>query len=84
MKMSKERYNTIIDDVYKNYLKNSKKYTGCCPDCGEGYENEKGWEDNDECICGSEKKSTLLSKEQFINKIKTDDEFSEKWGYKIS
>jgi len=25
----------------------------------------------------------LLSKEEFINKIKTDEEFSEKWGLKI-
>lgn len=25
----------------------------------------------------------LLTKEEFINKIKTDDEFSEKWGLKI-
>ena len=25
----------------------------------------------------------LLSKEQFINKCKTDSEFSEKWGLKI-
>ena len=67
-------------DAYKNYLKNSKKYTGCCPDCGEGYENEEDWEDDDECICGSEKESTLLSKEQFINNIKTDDDFAKKWG----
>ena len=26
---------------------------------------------------------TLLSKEEFINKCKTDSEFSEKWGLKI-
>jgi hypothetical protein len=28
-------------------------------------------------------KGQLLTKEEFINKIKTDDEFSEKWGLKI-
>jgi hypothetical protein len=27
--------------------------------------------------------SLILSKEEFINKIKTDPEFSEKWGLKI-
>jgi hypothetical protein len=67
-------------DAYKNYLNNSKKYTGCCPDCGEGYENEEDWEEDDECICGAEKVSKLLSKEEFTNKIKTDDEFAKKWG----
>ena len=28
-------------------------------------------------------KNTIMSQEEFINKCKTDDEFSEKWGLKI-
>lgn len=35
-------------------------------------------------IIGENEKDKLLSKEQFINKIKTDDEFAEKWGVKIT
>ena len=49
-----ERYNQMIDDVYKKYSK----------------EHFKEW------VVGVE----YESKESFINKIKTDDEFGEKWG----
>jgi len=52
--MNKERYNQIIDEVYKNFEK--------------------------DCIPGTGKK---MSKEEFINFIKTDPEFSETWGLKI-
>jgi hypothetical protein len=62
--MNKERYNQIIDEVYKNYVNKT----------------------NEDFI-----KSDItlppsyypMDKEVFINKIKTDNEFSEKWGLKI-
>ena len=63
--MSKERYNQIIDDAYKNFKNNFPMKKSNPP---KDYINSKG---------------QLLTKEEFINKIKTDDEFSEKWGLKI-
>ena len=46
----------------------------------EAYENYKT---KTEIMMGHGFHGTLLSKEEFINKIKTDPEFSEKWGLKI-
>ena len=60
--MSKERYNQIIDDAYKNY--------------GQYHINEGLKEKPEQTII-------ILSKEGFINRIKTDPEFSENWGLKI-
>lgn len=57
--MNNERYNQIIDEVYKSYVKH--------------------WEPNIEYIDDK----AILSQDDLINKIKTDDEFSEKWKLKI-
>jgi hypothetical protein len=62
--MTKERYNQIVDEVYKNYVNKT----------------------DDDFI-----KSDItlppsyypIDKEVFINKCKTDKEFSERWGLKI-
>jgi hypothetical protein len=61
--MSKERYNQIIDETYKNYEK----------------EYEKGFHLEGTGLLWMAKES----KETFIYKLKTDNEFSEKWGLKI-
>jgi hypothetical protein len=66
----------IIDEAYKNYV--------------------NWWEYDDNSVNLSDKESEkwlklvdgglqwgVLSKEEFINKFKTDPEFSEKWGLKI-
>jgi hypothetical protein len=66
----------IIDEVYENYV--------------------NWWEYDDNSVNLSDKESEkwlklvdgglqwgVLSKEEFINKCKTDPEFSEKWGLKI-
>ncbi len=63
--MSKERYNQIIDDAYKNFKNNFPMKKSNPP---KDYINSKG---------------QLLTKEEFIDKIKTDKEFSGKWGLKI-
>ena len=63
--MSKERYNQIIDDAYKNFKNNFPMKKSSPP---KDYINSKG---------------QLLTKDQFIDKCKTDNEFSEKWGLKI-
>lgn len=67
-------------DAYKKYDKLTKKYSGCCPECGEGYQNEDEWENEDSCICGFHKKSSKLSIKEFADKIKSDSDFSKLWG----
>jgi hypothetical protein len=63
--MSKERYNQIIDDAYKNFKNNFPMKKSSPP---KDYINSKG---------------QLLTKEEFIDKCKTDKRFSEYWGLKI-
>ena len=58
--MNKEKYNQIIDEVYKNYFL------------------IKSMEKGPFGISG-----LILPKEEFIDKCKTNPEFSEKWGLKI-
>lgn len=53
--MSKERYDQIIDEVYKDYVKTSK------PNLDWKY----------------------ISQPEFIFWVKTNDNFSKKWGLKI-
>ena len=70
--MSKEKYNHIIDDAYDNYLK--KKTTSNKDRIREPHTLSNG-------MTGQISRPYL--KEEFINKCKTDSEFSEKWGLKI-
>ena len=65
--MSKERYNEIIDDAYTNYIYKQPYLPIAGNNVGK---------------LGSYK-NPILSKEEFINKIKTDDEFSEKSSLQI-
>ena len=57
----------IIDEVYENYKKEML------------YHPEENWLDNE--VGG--KSYRQLSQQEFINKCKTDNEFSENWGLKI-
>ena len=67
--MNKERYNQIVDEVYKNYVdKLSYNENDCFAD---------------EDINKPNKTFIPYNQEEFINKIKTDKEFSERWGLKI-
>jgi hypothetical protein len=63
--MSKERYNQIIDDAYKNFLMTSKKMV------------------SKEILEKFLKHTPNIHKVEFIDKIKTDERFSERWGLKI-
>ena len=63
--MSKERYNQIVDEAYKNFKNNFPIKKSNPP---KDYINDNG---------------QLLTQEEFINKIKTDKEFSEMWGLEI-
>jgi len=77
--MSKEKYNQIIDSTYKGYLRKAKNQTT---------------EDlfgsmirGDEIIHGMLEAHTRdfipYTREQFIDKCKTDTEFSKRWGLRI-
>ena len=77
--MNKERYNQIIDSTYKSYLRKAKNQTT---------EDLFGsMIKGDEIIHGMLEAHTRdfipYTREEFINKIKTDKEFSERWGLKI-
>ncbi len=97
--MSKERYNQIIDEVYENYCKNvpneivnvgdtfidtKRNLISTCKRKEIGTSKKvpiliceyEGCYIEEDC-------KKILSKEEFINKCKTDNEFSEKWGLKI-
>lgn len=67
--MNKERYNQIIDEAYNYYLFNSKYFPFSSV--------------NDGFIGTKIDSGKIITENLFINKIKTDIEFSEKWGLKI-
>ncbi len=67
--MSKERYNQIIDEVYDEYINFSNSL--------EEPDYEYHVDDP------SQHTTRLMTKEEFIHKCKTDQEFSERWGLKI-
>ena len=69
-KINKERYNQIIDEGYKNYVSTHEDFEWTDDFCKK---NLKDYGDQWD----------IFSKEEFINKCKTDNEFSERWGLKI-
>ena len=68
--MNKERYNQIIDEVYENYKSTTL----------ESDMKKSAWELTVQSMSG---KKFIISQEEFINKCKTDSDFSERWGLKI-
>ena len=68
--MNKERYNQIIDEVYETYKTIHKHDIRT-----EG--------DRSQLAIESLEKQLIYPQEKFINKCKTDTEFSETWGLKI-
>jgi hypothetical protein len=73
--MNKEQ---ITGDAYKNYRSKSKDL-----DLPENLYNKLIDDLNKDAMFPIDNPNRMLSKEQFINKCKTDTEFSEKWGLKI-
>jgi hypothetical protein len=67
--MNNEKMNQMIDEVYENYLKGG----------------DIKWLKQEEVDTpiGKMNIPTPYTKEEFINKCKTDTEFSERWGLKI-
>ena len=76
--MNNEKYNQIIDEAYENYRLKSNDI-----DLPENLYNNLIDDLNKDAMFPIDNPSRMLSKEKFINKCKTDSEFSEKWGLKI-
>ena len=84
MSTNNEKCNQIIDDVYKSYVKSffegqlKENYTSSGYDFDDYYygimdvQNFLGWPQDGP-----------ISQKEFINKIKTDGDFSKTWGLKI-
>ncbi len=62
-------------DAYKNYISKIETYTNNLILPNDLSEFQESMD-----IVGNQIKSHALSKEEFINKIKTDDKFAKKWG----
>jgi thymidylate synthase len=62
-------------DAYKNYVSKVEEYTSTLNVPNDISEFQEVMDS-----VGNQIKSSVLSKEEFINKIKTDNEFAKKWG----
>lgn len=76
--MDKEKMNQIINEAYKNYCLKSKDV-----DLPENLYNKLIDDLNKDAMFPIDNPNRMIPKEGFINKIKTNPEFSEKWGLKI-
>ena len=79
--MNSERYKQIIDEVYENYTLNTPKSHVAGSD-SDPMKLSMDWKGKNDYSSGYPILERL-SKESFINKIKTDNNFSEKWGLHI-
>ena len=79
--MSKEKYKQIIDEVYENYTQNTPESHVAGSD-SDPMKLSMDWKGKNDYSSGYPILERL-SQEQFINKIKTNPEFSQKWGLKI-
>ena len=79
--MNKERYNQIIDEVYENYIQNTPENHVIGSD-SDPLKLSMVWKRKNDSSSGYPILERLTQQE-FINKIKTDPEFSETWGLKI-
>jgi hypothetical protein len=72
--MNKERYNQIVDDAYEHFITKTKGLNLYLAINGELI-----------VIEGPVYNATprLLTQDEFINKCKTNKDFSEKWGLKL-
>lgn len=72
--MNNERYNQIIGDAYKSYQKEINRRLENWIDIQEGdiYEGTS-----------LDDSGRIWTQEEFINKCKTEPDFSEKWGIQI-
>ena len=65
-----KQYTDLVNDTYKNYLKKSES---------QFISNEDGTM----TVTSPSSHYNFLTKEEFINKIKTDEVFAMKWGFQV-
>ena len=65
-------------DAYKNYVSKVEEYTSTLNVPNDISEFQEIMD-----LVGNQIKSSVLSKEEFIKQIKTDDEFAKKWGVMV-
>ena len=75
--MNKEQQE-LLDEAYKNYRSKSKDI-----DLPENLYNKLIDDLNKDAMFPIDNPNRMLTQEEFINKCKTDKEFSDKWGLKI-
>jgi hypothetical protein len=75
--MNKEQQE-LLDEAYENYRSKSKDI-----DLPENLYNKLIDDLNKDAMFPIDNPNRMLTQEEFINKCKTDTEFSEKWGLKI-
>ena len=75
--MSKEQQE-LVNEAYKNYRSKSKDI-----DLPENLYNKLIDDLNKDAMFPIDNPNRMLTKEEFIDKCKTDNEFSEKWGLQI-
>jgi hypothetical protein len=75
--MNKEQQE-LVNEAYKNYRSKSKDI-----DLPENLYNKLIDDLNKDAMFPIDNPNRMLTKEEFINKCKTNPEFSEKWGLKI-
>jgi hypothetical protein len=75
--MNKEQQE-LVNEAYKNYRSKSKDI-----DLPENLYNKLIDDLNKDAMFPIDNPNRMLTKEEFINKCKTDQEFSEKWGLTI-
>jgi len=75
--MNKEQQE-LVNEAYKNYRSKSKDI-----DLPENLYNKLIDDLNKDAMFPIDNPNRMLTKEEFINKCKTDTEFSQKWGLKI-
>lgn len=91
--MNNERYNQIIDEAYDNYCnlwtERAPTHGGMGTQLKAPYEERVKWGKEVSVWRGNHGNGMMtwedepLSKEEFINRCKTDSKFSERWGLLI-
>ena len=73
-----KQYTDLLGDAYKNYVSKVEEYTSTLNVPNDISEFQEIMD-----LVGNQIKSSVLSKEEFIKQIKTDDEFAKKWGVMV-
>ena len=77
-----KKYTDLLGDAYKNYC-NDKKYTDLIGDAYKNYCNTYPDVEKTFQYEGSNIEVRKMTQEEFIEQIKTDNEFANEWGVTV-